>query len=187
MKMRTIWRYMKAHPRTTWVSVLCLACFAGLILPRIYDMKLRFPEQSEIHVTDGLATFKSVGKSRSALLVVDGWEYVCTGPAYATPNCFIGNVKQVREAMQGKQLRIVWFEQSVYPFFSNRRVLLMAHDGQLLVSPDQVAADIRQGRADAPTVMVWICFGLLLVCMFMVWAIDKEEANERAYRKQEDS
>ena len=169
------------------MSVLCLACFAGLILPRIYDMKLRFPEQSEIHVTDGLATFKSVGKSRSALLVVDGWEYVCTGPAYATPNCFIGNVKQVREAMQGKQLRIVWFEQSVYPFFSNRRVLLMAHDGQLLVSPDQVAADIRQGRADAPTVMVWICFGLLLVCMFMVWVIDKEEASERAYREQEDS
>ena len=38
-----------------------------------------------------------------------------------------------------------------------------------------------------PTVMVWICFGLLLVCMFMVWVIDKEEASERAYREQEDS
>ena len=35
--------------------------------------------------------------------------------------------------------------------------------------------------------MVWIGFGLLLACMFMVWVIDKDEANERAYRQQADS
>ncbi|WZB76911.1 hypothetical protein WJ972_16810 [Achromobacter insuavis] len=102
MKIRTIWRHMQAHPRTTWVAVLCLVFFAGLILPRIYDMKLRFPEQSEIRITEGFATFKSVGKSRAALLVVDGQEYVCAGPAYASPNCFVGKVAQVREAMEGK-------------------------------------------------------------------------------------
>jgi hypothetical protein len=187
MKIRTIWRHMQAHPRTTWVAVLCLVFFAGLILPRIYDMKLRFPGQSEIHITEGLATFKSVGKSRAALLVVDGQEYVCAGPAYASPNCFVGKVAQVREAMEGEKLKIVWFKQSVYPFFSNRRVLLMEHDGRLLVSPDKVVADIRQGREAAPAAMVWIGFGLLLACMFMVWVIDKDEANERAYRQQADS
>jgi hypothetical protein len=84
--------------------------------------------------------------------------------------------KDQAELLVGRSAEVWWFEQKVYPFFTQRRLVSLVVDGEEIIS---VANTSELQRTAASTNIL----GAVAVFLFVAWFIFYYESKVRRFNK----
>lgn len=159
----------KKHIREIRIGyvVLALIYVFVILIPLLYERNTRIPEMGELLQTNGNLICKEIGNRGDYLTgvkIVDGQPqfFTCSGGSFgARPDCFGPRVDKCQK-LSGKQTTVWWFEQPVYLFSTQKRLVRLAVDGKEEISRERTMELAKKGSL-LSTWLIFVMLGLFLL------------------------
>lgn len=134
--------------------------FFVVAIPLYYEWKTEVPAPEKLVVAEGHLTYQLTGK-RGPLIGLkenEGTQYYsCKSGLFTNShNCFVP--RETLERVAGREATIWWFEQTVYPYTTQRRLVKLVAADEDLVTSDRTEKRAYKARQRAP----WVALGLLV-------------------------
>ncbi|WP_241611068.1 hypothetical protein [Rosenbergiella epipactidis] len=140
--------------------------------PLYFAYVAKFPKEDEIHYSEGLFTFKSLGKQKYQLGLISRTNtefFSCKSIYFGSHLCEVNRIhkKQIDEELgnkgkfskqdttpilykrwQGKPAKIAWFTQRYNIFSTDRRIVQVIIDGKEVLSNERVINTINSAKGN---------------------------------------
>ncbi|WP_241607278.1 hypothetical protein [Rosenbergiella epipactidis] len=145
-------------------------CLYFFYTPLYFTHITKFPEEDEIHYSEGLFTFKSLGKQKYQLGLITPTKtefFSCISSYIGSHICEVNRIysEQIDEELrnkgkfsnqdttpilykkwQGKPAKIAWFTQRYNIFSTDRRIVQVIIDGKEVLSHERVINTINSAK-----------------------------------------
>jgi hypothetical protein len=159
--------YVKSTRHRNWLIPLLIYVFT-ILIPFYYECRTEIPPDATLNETEGTFFYRRVGKPGYLVeLTNEGRKDVFT----CRENMTIGNKHDCLPhnldagPLNGKMATVWWFDQEIYPFIHQRRLVRLIVDGKLLVSRAKTVASAETSAGQAP----WVVIGALILFVFFTW------------------
>lgn len=163
---------------------------AGFVLlgaiPAYYPITAKLPPLGEVRMTEGHILLKNTGKRGYMIGVrtAEGNAYFTCSPALGLnhDSCSRKLTRRKFPDQEGRYGRFWWFEQSIYPFVTQQRLLRIEIEGQEILSYQEIQEDLTHDRAAAIWgVIGYFCFLALPALGFYLQLrrVDHEAIGDR--------
>jgi len=145
-----------------------------VLIPVYYECQTVIPSEDALSATQGEFFYKHIGKT--------GYLVELTTPSgkklfTCRKNVTLGNrhdclslginAEAEADALKGKTATAWWFDQEIYPFITQARLVRLVVDGNELVSFAQTVDDAERSAKRSP----WEAFWLLVFFVFIAYLI----------------
>jgi len=141
-----------------------------------YSYFTKIPDYNSLINQSGVLIWHKLlkGDSKIGLKTIDGNQYfTCRADLGMKHKCL---PKDQAELLVGRSAEVWWFEQKVYPFFTQRRLVSLVVDGEEIIS---VVNTSELQRSAASTNIL----GAVAVFLFVAWFIFYYESKVRRFNK----
>jgi hypothetical protein len=176
--------YVQRTRRSYWF-VPVFYIFVTLV-PSYYEYKTEIPPDEALIKTEGTFFYRHIGKTGYLVELTNekGKEtFTCR------QNMTLGNshdclfaIKQV-EFFYGKAATVWWFDQEIYPFIHQRRLVRIIVNDRELVSREETIADAEASIRHLPWFAVaFLVFAVFLTCYVEFCVLRRIEKHEQEHR-----
>lgn len=144
-------------------SVICVLIYIFIVLiPLFYTWHAEIPPLGSLNKTSGKFTYKKIGNKGNYLVGVSSSSsatfFTCAASKFgAYPDCLQG--KSEYEKLVDQPTTAFWFEQPVYLFSTQKRLVKLIVSGEEKRSYEKTVTVTRRSKASAP----WWIFILLIL------------------------
>jgi hypothetical protein len=139
------WRfkYVKRKPQGQWLA-LTFYIFV-LVIPLFYEYRTEIPPDETLIKTEGVFFYKHAGRRRGYIVELSDGEkkenFTCRENMFlGIHTCFYPEDLDFG-VFNGKTATVWWFDQEIYPFVHQRRLVRLAMNDEELVSRAKTIAD----------------------------------------------
>ncbi|MFC0702238.1 hypothetical protein [Marinobacter persicus] len=165
-----------------WLFVPIMVLF--VVIPKFYVWVAEVPSLDELKIYKGFVYNKKVSSRKGWKVGVrNGKEtklFTCGSGLGAMYNCYSGHVGlHEKEGLEGRSVTVWWYEQPVYLFLEQNRLVRLDVSGETIVSRNDTIEDVRRNASKAPFwVGLYIFVFLLLSAYFVVMEMRKTHGKE---------
>lgn len=154
------WRSNYAYwlRKSNWL-LIPIYLFAVLI-PLYYEATAEIPPTEKLHVTDGMLVIKWIPRRRELTGLQNeagNIYFTCRIGVFSKKNNCISTFDEAKKLV-GKRATIWWFEQTIFPFSTQRRLVRLVVDGQEKISLARTLQATRSASGNAR----WEAVGLFV-------------------------
>ena len=155
--------FIKKISIASWLAIAIY--FLGVLVPMIYTHHSSIPENIHLKKSDGVLIFNKLrkGDSKIGINIQNGDLYfTCSAGLYGGKNwCLsMGDAK----ALIGKPAEIWWFNQKIYPFVTQKRLVRLMVNGQEIIGVARTLERQRVGASylsiSAIFIFIFVLFGI---------------------------
>lgn len=148
-------------------SVLTMLLYVFFVLiPSSYSALAEIPPLDRLQVTSGELTYQEVGKRGDRLTGIKvGSEtifFTCAPEKFVHPNCLVSKTEY--ENLAGKSATVWWFDQPIYLFSTQKRLVRLVVAGEEKESYAKTVDVTRRIAKSAP----WFIWGALVLFISIV-------------------
>lgn len=158
-------------------SVVSLLLYLHMIfIPLVYEWRPAVPPMAQLQVARGELTFQDVGKGDrlTGIKSATGTTFFsCATGKIGHPNCLfdLGDY----EKLAGKQATLWWYEQPIYLFTTQKRVVRLIVNEEEKISYEKTALWTEKSASRAP----WYIFIVLVIVVSIVVGFELKIRRER--------
>ena len=169
-----LFRKLKLISASSWL-VVPIYVF-GVLIPMSYTVFSRIPDHDSLINQDGVLISHKLlkGDSKIGLKTLDGNLYFTCRASFGLNHKCLS--KERAELMVGRSAEVWWFEQKIYPFFTQRRLVRLVVDGEEIIG---AAKTLELQRSAANTSLLFA----VVLFIFNAWVIFYYESKVRRISK----
>jgi hypothetical protein len=142
---------------------------AALCVPGIESLRFRIPPYQDLMRSEGIAVFDVAREYKRGLPIgirtsSGVLSATCRITSSDSQDCF---APKVRETLDGKRITILWSEQPIFLWKTEKRIFQLEVDGKVLITYPEMVARYQQGLPDwfaiGMSVMAFLCLVFLLI------------------------
>lgn len=172
-------RFNKRHVRIGNLLLVPLYVFA-ILLPFGYTWRAEIPPPDQLQVITGELTHQDVGRGGdrlTGLKTASGTLYFsCATAKFDHPNCL---KPPEYERLQGKVATVWWFEQPIYPFIKQKRLVRLLADDKERKTYEMTLRDTESAKKIAPWFMVVAAILFLSIGVGFERAIRRQDHEQQ--------
>jgi hypothetical protein len=142
-------RYVFWARKSVWLAAPMYVFF--YLIPNVYEFRAELPRIEQSQTTNGVFFYEHTGKGGSSVVIKNSANlrehFSCRSNALVTASCMRSDIGK---ALNGKMGSVTWFEQPIYPFVTQRRLLRLVVEEKEEISYKDVVARHTRNKDQAP-------------------------------------